>query len=167
MTRLRLARDIKAVVQQQYRNFHELRSSNTECCSVTESSTEYSRAFQQQVLVFKPTTSERFRDTGYSVHSLSSYSLSFICLQVNLNDMCHRRGLGLSSDDARYPTDFVLQEFRQNIEDIPDVKFQFFGLQDGLTVIYPSSAAPDCSTYDNRLRLLSHSTQSGSLYPEL
>ena len=68
--------------------------------------------------------------------------------------MCYRRPLGVAADDARYPTDIVLQQFKQNLEDFPDLKFQFFSLTNGLTVIYPAIRVDDCTAYDGTLRYL-------------
>ena len=54
--------------------------------------------------------------------------------------------------DRRYATEALLQQFQQNMEDVPGVKYQYFGSEQGLLFSFPAAKAYDCEWYDPRNR---------------
>ena len=72
--------------------------------------------------------------------------------QVSTEDVCHRFAAGTQPQHVSYTPRAVLEQLKQNLADETSVKFQFFALTTGLTVIYPAFHADDCSFYDARLR---------------
>ena len=65
--------------------------------------------------------------------------------------ICHRTSGG-SGDVQKHATAAVLEQFKQNMEAVGDVKFQYFGGSDGVLSAYPAWKVDDCESYDPRFR---------------
>jgi hypothetical protein len=56
-----------------------------------------------------------------------------------------------TGSEQKYPDDGLLQTMKQNFNDNPNLKWQYFGGEDGIMTIYPSNK--DCNPkYDPRYR---------------
>lgn len=71
--------------------------------------------------------------------------------EVNLNEMCIYGRVLNNDDPKKYATSTVLSVMKNNSQEWPTFKFQYFGTEDGVTTTYPAKRV--CSdTYDPRFR---------------
>ena len=70
---------------------------------------------------------------------------------VDLHKFCIRQS-EFAGDNKRYATSSLLQAFKQNHNSADELKWQYFGTEEGLSFVYPSSKASDCDSYDPRFR---------------
>ncbi|KAK3087851.1 hypothetical protein FSP39_011482 [Pinctada imbricata] len=59
-----------------------------------------------------------------------------------------------SPDSSKFPTLDVLEIFKRNQNNIPDLRWQYFATEDGIMINYPSTSSgfSDCTSYDPRFR---------------
>ncbi|XP_078487608.1 VWFA and cache domain-containing protein 1-like [Ciona intestinalis] len=121
-------------------------SSNSECCRLTDSQLEFEPSFKQNI-------ARRKRPATYSdcTPFFALFVFSVFGFQVNSGKVCERK----SSNSPLNPT--ILQNgFKnacvQNYQNLPSLKWQYFGSEQGVTTLFPSFRTTDCGSYDNRFR---------------
>lgn len=71
--------------------------------------------------------------------------------KVSFNTFCEVRAEFLSKD-AKYLSKTLEETMIKNLDTNPDLKWQYFGSQEGVFSTYPAHQFPSCTSYDNRLR---------------
>ena len=103
-------------------------------------------------------------EDAYSSQQVSSSPVNPECCKINptktdyrfktevFNDkFCEVRAQYVSKD-AKYLSKSLEKTMISNMNKNPDLRWQFFGSQDGILSIFPANKFSSCDTYDNRLR---------------
>lgn len=72
---------------------------------------------------------------------------------MDINSLCLRVSK-VANEDKKHATDQILEQFKMNMETVPEVKWQYYGSVDGVLYGFPASKVnpKQCDTYDPRLR---------------
>ncbi|KAJ8315327.1 hypothetical protein KUTeg_007477 [Tegillarca granosa] len=117
---------------------------------VTEISSSLSRKFNGPIQALKKIKEAVEQD----INSYTTTRTLKQCCQatgINTNEAC----VTISSDSppgSTFPNTRIQEVMKENYRQNPNLKWQYFGKEDGVYVNYPSVKLSDCSNYDPRYR---------------